>query len=73
MTEKPGRPVEQGTPAEHAAPAGQGGAIEPARLRDPAVFAAEIRTALHYEAGLMVKAAAVLAIVAVILVLRAVY
>jgi hypothetical protein len=67
MTEKPGGPAEQGT-----APDG-GGPVEHAWLRDPAVFAGEIRAALRYEAGLMLKAAVVLAVVAVILVLRAMY
>jgi hypothetical protein len=42
-------------------------------LRDPVAFAAEIRAALRYEAGLAVKAAAVLAVLALILALRAMY
>jgi hypothetical protein len=48
---------------------------EPARprLRDPVAFAAEIRAALRFEAGLAVKAAAVLAVLAVLLALRAMY
>ena len=62
-----------------------GGAVEPGRralagrygepggLRQPAAFAKEIRAAVRYEGGLVVKAAAVLAALASILVLRALY
>ena len=53
---------------EPGSPVRRGGA-----LRDPVAFAAEIRAALRYEAGLAVKAAAVLAVLALILALRAMY
>ena len=46
---------------------------EPCGLRDPVAFTAEIRAALRYEAGLAVKAAVVLVVLAVLLVLRAMY
>jgi hypothetical protein len=49
------------------------GTLEPRGLRDPVAFAAEIRAALRYEAGLAVKAGAVLAVLALILVLRAMF
>jgi hypothetical protein len=74
MTQEPGRPVEPVEPASPIGPGGPaGGAVEPARLRDPVAFAGEIRAARRYEVGLMVKAAAVLAVLAVIFVLRALY
>jgi hypothetical protein len=62
-----------------------GGAVESGRralagcegeaggLRQPAAFAKEVRAAVRYEGGLVVKAAAVLAALALIFVLRALY
>jgi hypothetical protein len=46
-------------------------AVEPAGSRLPAAFTAEIHGVVRYERSLAVKAAAVLAVLAVILVLRA--
>ncbi|HEY0933530.1 MAG TPA: hypothetical protein VGD91_07300 [Trebonia sp.] len=48
-------------------------AVRPAAGQPPRLFTAELRTAVRYEAGLAVKAAAVLAALAVFLVLRALY
>jgi hypothetical protein len=59
-------PVRDATPPADLASPGDG-------PRDRAAFAAEIRAALRYEAGLAVKAVAVLAVLALILVLRAMY
>lgn len=47
--------------------------IEPGRRHGLEVFAAEIRAAVSYERGLVVKALVVLAVLAVILVLRTLY
>jgi hypothetical protein len=47
--------------------------IEPARRHEPEVFAEEIRVAVRYERGLVVKAIGVLAVLAVIVVLRTLY
>ena len=50
--------------------------VEPAgarRRQPPAVFRDEVRAAVRYERGLVVKALAVLGGLAVILVLRALY
>jgi hypothetical protein len=44
--------------------------VEPAGRHQPEVFTQEIRTAVRYERGLVIKAVAVLALVAVIVVLR---
>jgi hypothetical protein len=66
MTCEPREPIDAG-------PGEPGGAVEPGRPRHPVAFAGEIRAALRYEAGLMVKAAAVLAVLAVIVALRALY
>lgn len=49
------------------------GEVEPAARRLPAEFTREIRVALRYEAGVAVKAGVVLAVLAVIVVLRALY
>jgi hypothetical protein len=53
--------------------ASDGGAIEPRSGQLPADFAAEVGAAVRYESGLVVKAAAVLAVLAVFLVLRVLY
>jgi hypothetical protein len=47
--------------------------IEPARRHEPEVFAKEIHAAVKYERGLVVKALGVLAVLAVIVVLRTLY
>ena len=47
--------------------------IEPGGRRETEVFRREIRAAVRYERGLVVKAAAVLALLAVIVVLRTLY
>jgi hypothetical protein len=52
--------------------------VEPGRPRQtpvmmPAAFGAEVRAAVRYERGLVAKALAVLVVLAVILVLRALY
>jgi hypothetical protein len=84
-----GRPVHPGRGGsgrvEPRDTGGTGGVVEPGRgglagrygeaggLRQPAAFAQEIRAVVRYEGGLVVKAAAVLAVLASILVLRALY
>jgi len=70
MTAEPGRPAAPGDPGDPGDPAGT---VEPAPAWQPTPFAAEIRAALRYERGLAVKAAAVLAALAVLLVLRGLY
>jgi hypothetical protein len=47
--------------------------IEPERRQEPEAFADEIRAAVRYERGLVVKALGVLAVLAVIVVLRTLY
>jgi len=47
--------------------------IEPGGRRQPDVFRQEIRAAVRYERGLVAKAAAVLVLLAVIIVLRTLY
>jgi hypothetical protein len=47
--------------------------IEPAGRQPPAVFRREVGAAVRYERGLALKAAAVLVLVAVIVVLRTLY
>jgi hypothetical protein len=47
--------------------------IEPGGRHGLAVFAAEIRAAVRYERGLVVKALSVLAVLAVLLVSRTLY
>jgi hypothetical protein len=47
--------------------------IEPGEHHELEVFAEEIHAAVRYERGLVVKAAAVLAVLAVIVVLRTLY
>jgi hypothetical protein len=47
--------------------------IEPARRHELGVFAEEIHAAVRYERGLVVKALGVLAVLAVIVVLRTLY
>ena len=47
--------------------------LEPGGRRQPDVFRREIRAAVRYERGLAVKAAAVLVLLAVIVVLRTLY
>jgi PAS domain S-box-containing protein len=47
--------------------------VEPAGRHEPEVFKEEIRTAVRYERGLVIKALAVLVVVAVIVVLRTLY
>ena len=47
--------------------------IEPAGRRQPEVFRQEIRAAVRYERGLVVKAASMLVLLAVIIVLRTLY
>ena len=47
--------------------------IEPGGRHGLAIFAAEIRTAVSYERGLVVKALGVLAVLAVIVVLRTLF
>ena len=47
--------------------------LEPGGRRQPEVFRQEIRAAVRYERGLAVKALAVLAVLAAILVLRALF
>lgn len=53
--------------------AGAGGSLEAVTKRPPQEFADEIRAAVRYEAGIAVKAVIVLAVLAVIVVLRALY
>jgi hypothetical protein len=50
-----------------------GDALEAVPARPPAEFTREVRAAVRYEAGLAVKAAAVLALLAAVLVLRALF
>jgi hypothetical protein len=47
--------------------------IEPAGRHEPEVFAEEIHAAVRCERGLVVKAVAVLVVLAVIVVLRTLY
>ncbi len=47
--------------------------IEPGGRHEVEVFAEEIRAAVRYERGLVVKALGVLAVLAVIVVLRTLY
>jgi hypothetical protein len=47
--------------------------IEPGRRHEPEVFTEEIHAAVRYERGLVVKALGVLAVLAVIIVLRTLY
>jgi hypothetical protein len=47
--------------------------IEPRERNEPDVFADEIRAAVRYERGLVVKALGVLAVLAVIVVLRTLF
>jgi hypothetical protein len=47
--------------------------IEPRVRQEPEVFAEEIHAAVRYERGLVVKALAVLAMLAIIVVLRTLY
>jgi hypothetical protein len=47
--------------------------IEPGGRHEPEVFAKEIQAAVRYERGLVVKALGVLAVLAVIVVLRALF
>ena len=47
--------------------------IEPGGRRQPDIFRQEIRAAVRYERGLVAKAAAVLVLVGVIVVLRTLY
>jgi hypothetical protein len=47
--------------------------IEPARRPELEVFAEEIRVAVRYERGLVVKAVAVLVLLALLVVLRLLY
>jgi hypothetical protein len=47
--------------------------IEPGGRHEPGVFAEEIHAAVRYERGLIVKALAVLAVLAVVVVLRTLY
>jgi len=67
----PGDAADPGGGGEPVGRLDPGGVVEPAASRLPAPFAAEIRGAVRYERGLAVKAAGVLAVLAVILVLRA--
>jgi hypothetical protein len=57
-------------PANAGRPAGT---IESAGGRPPADFTAEVSAAVRYESGLALKAVAVLAVLAVFLLLRALY
>ncbi len=47
--------------------------VEPGGLRQPEAFRKEIRAAVRYERGLVVKAAALLVLIAVLIVLRTLY
>jgi hypothetical protein len=47
--------------------------IEPGGRRQPEVFRREIRAAVRYERGLVAKAATVLVVLAVFVVLRTLY
>jgi hypothetical protein len=47
--------------------------VEPGGRHETEVFRAEVGTAVRYERGLVIKAAAVLAVLAVLVVLRALY
>jgi hypothetical protein len=60
-------------PGESGGRAAAGGPLEAATERPPAEFTREIRAALRYEAGVAVKAGAVLAVLAVLIILRALY
>jgi len=78
--ERPEGPAAEGPAAEGPAaegPSAEGpsteGTVVPSPAWQPTAFAAEIRAALRYERGLAVKAAAVLAALAVLLVLRQLY
>ncbi len=71
----PGRPAVEGPAVEGSSAQGPSTerTVEPAPAWQPTAFAAEIRAAVRYERGLAVKAAAVLAALAVLLVLRQLY
>lgn len=67
------RPGDAYRPGDSDKRAGAGGSLEAVTRRPPAEFADEIRAAVRYEAGIAVKAGAVLAVLVVIVVLRALY
>jgi hypothetical protein len=70
---EPRHPVPPPRPGSPDGPVLAGASAEPAGRRLPAVFAAEVYTAVRYERGLAVKAVIVLAALAAGLLLRALY
>jgi hypothetical protein len=79
MTAEPGRPagprptVPQARPASEASPVDPGARVEPGDTRRPAAFTAEIFAAVRFERRIALKTLAVLAALAVLFVLRALY